>query len=97
MNVTRSGLSCQPWFSSDPHPQTLPENVFPEMKAAGNKCRNPGGTEALPWCYTTDASVRWQHCDIQPCGEYINLCLIMNLKKVISYYECEMSTRVEFV
>ena len=37
------------------------------MTNAENYCRNPGGTEASPWCYTTDPNVRWQHCAISQC------------------------------
>ena len=37
------------------------------MTNSENFCRNPGGTTELPWCYTTDPSVRWQHCDIPRC------------------------------
>ena len=68
-NVTKDGLECQKWFTNDPHPQTIPEGVFPEMATAASFCRNPGGTEPTPWCYTLDPGVRWQYCDIQMCGE----------------------------
>lgn len=27
-----------------------------------NYCRNPGGGENLPWCYTSDPTVRWANC-----------------------------------
>ena len=39
------------------------------MRNASNFCRNGGGIESSPWCYTMDPLVRWQHCDIEPCGE----------------------------
>jgi len=68
VNVTQSGLQCQDWFSSKPHAQTTPKDIFPEMKSAKNFCRNPGGTEHSPWCYTTDPLVRWQYCDVPRCG-----------------------------
>jgi hypothetical protein len=31
-----------------------------------NKCRNPGGTEEVPWCYTTTKvdGNRWEECNI---------------------------------
>ena len=70
-NSTKDGLACQTWFSHTPHPETTPEGVFPEMTGAGNRCRNPGGSEPAPWCYTTDPVVRWQFCDVPPCGELL--------------------------
>lgn len=50
--------------------QTMPSGIFPEMNMAKNFCRNPGGTEPSPWCYTKDPMIRWQHCQIQPCGKF---------------------------
>lgn len=38
------------------------------MQGAENFCRNAGGQEQGPWCYTRDPLVRWQHCDIPPCS-----------------------------
>ena len=67
MNATVTGLRCQTWFSNSPHGETLQPGIFPEMKNAGNSCRNPGGTEPKPWCYTVDPNVRWQFCNITPC------------------------------
>lgn len=29
-------------------------------------CRNPGGVNAFPWCYTTDPRLRWERCDVAP-------------------------------
>lgn len=44
--------------------------VFPEVLNSENYCRNAGGEEPMPWCYTIDPRIRWQHCDIPRCGEY---------------------------
>ena len=70
-NITHGGLECQEWFTSEPHTQTMPKGIFPEMNLAKNFCRNPGGTEPSPWCYTKDPLIRWQHCQIDKCGEFI--------------------------
>ena len=70
-NMTHGGLECQEWFTSEPHTQTMPKGIFPEMNLAKNFCRNPGGTEPSPWCYTKDPLIRWQHCQIDKCGEFI--------------------------
>ena len=74
-NTTATGLTCQTWFSRDPHVQTMPQGIFPEMNLAKNYCRNPGGTEPSPWCYTTDPMIRWQHCKIEPCGKIFIMIL----------------------
>ncbi len=79
MNKTKDGLTCQRWFTSDPHPQPTPEGVFPEMRNAGNNCRNPGGSEPEPWCYTTDPGVRWQFCSIRPCSKILYCLHIIGL------------------
>ena len=71
LNTTNLGLECQEWFTNEPHVQTMPKNIFPEMNSAKDFCRNPGGTESSPWCYTTDPSIRWQYCDIPKCGKLI--------------------------
>ena len=68
-NKTHGGLECQEWFTTEPHVQTMPKGIFPEMNLAKNYCRNPGGTEPSPWCYTKDPLIRWQHCQIDKCGK----------------------------
>ncbi|XP_077294241.1 neurospecific receptor kinase [Arctopsyche grandis] len=67
VNVTSAGLACQPWSAQQPHQHERPPPVFPELQNAINYCRNAGGEETAPWCYTTDPAVRWQHCDIPMC------------------------------
>ncbi|XP_050726079.1 tyrosine-protein kinase transmembrane receptor Ror2-like [Eriocheir sinensis] len=69
MNVTSTGIPCQRWDSQEPHSHQRPPNVFPEIQNAENYCRNAGGEEPFPWCYTTDPVIRWQHCSIPQCGE----------------------------
>ncbi|KAG1668497.1 Tyrosine-protein kinase transmembrane receptor Ror2 [Nymphon striatum] len=67
-NITESGIPCQRWDSQEPHAHNRPPNVFPEIKDSNNYCRNAGGEERKPWCYTIDKYVRWQYCDIPKCG-----------------------------
>lgn len=67
MNTTSSGIPCQKWNSQIPHNHYTPPPVFPELKNAENYCRNIGGQEPVPWCYTLDKDVRWQRCDIPLC------------------------------
>lgn len=66
-NVTSTGIACQKWTSQTPHAHITPPPVFPELKNAENYCRNVGGEEPQPWCYTMDKNVRWQHCDVPLC------------------------------
>lgn len=69
VSVTRDGIACQRWDAQEPHSHNRPPlNIFPEMQGAENFCRNAGGEEPRPWCYTTDPLVRWQPCDIPQCG-----------------------------
>lgn len=68
-NVTSNGIPCQRWDSQEPHSHHRPPNVFPEVQNAENYCRNAGGEEPYPWCYTTDPLIRWQHCSIPLCGK----------------------------
>ncbi|XP_065580788.1 tyrosine-protein kinase transmembrane receptor Ror2-like isoform X2 [Artemia franciscana] len=70
-NITKQGIPCQSWNSQSPHSHNRPPPVFEEMKDAKNYCRNPGGEEPKPWCYTMDPIVRWQHCDIPYCPDAV--------------------------
>ncbi|XP_017786059.1 PREDICTED: tyrosine-protein kinase transmembrane receptor Ror2 [Nicrophorus vespilloides] len=68
LNMTKEGLECQRWDSQTPHKHDRPLHFLPEIQGAENFCRNAGGEEHIPWCFTTNASVRWQHCNIPSCG-----------------------------
>lgn len=68
VSVTASGTTCQPWCSQWPHSHPFNCSLHPELEAAENSCRNPGGRSDGPWCYTTDAAVRWERCDVPKCG-----------------------------
>ncbi|XP_025110820.1 muscle, skeletal receptor tyrosine protein kinase-like isoform X1 [Pomacea canaliculata] len=67
VNVTTSGLQCQPWDSNSPQDHDRSPLVFPELLNSENFCRNPGAEESRPWCYTMDSHVRWEFCDIPQC------------------------------
>lgn len=68
-NTTMNGIACQRWDSQEPHKHHRPPTVFPEIQDAENYCRNAGGEEPYPWCYTMDPLIRWQHCSIPLCGK----------------------------
>jgi len=70
INVTRSGRTCQPWESQTPHTHTRGSDpsAFVDGRFPDNFCRTPeDGISVKPWCYTTDADKRWQHCDVPSC------------------------------
>lgn len=52
-----------------PHLHRRTPQVFPELSDAENYCRNPGGENERPWCYTKDPSVTWEYCNVSPCGD----------------------------
>jgi len=91
VNITKGGLNCQPWYTSHPHKHTSPPDVFPEMKNASNYCRNGGGIEHSPWCYTMDPLVRWQHCEIEKCE---NITEMINYNVEVDIIE-ERTTIIE--
>ena len=87
VSTTVSGLQCQRWDSQRPHSHNRPPlHIFPEMQGAENFCRNAGGQEPRPWCYTQDPLVRWQHCHIPQCGtirsETILLLLLLHISRL---------------
>lgn len=69
--VTKNGRQCQVWAAQTPHEHTNNKaELFPldeSVDAAKKYCRDPDG-EGKPWCYTTDAQVRWEFCDIPTCN-----------------------------
>ncbi|XP_078657897.1 muscle, skeletal receptor tyrosine protein kinase-like isoform X3 [Branchiostoma floridae x Branchiostoma belcheri] len=69
LNVTESGYPCQPWAAQVPHKHDRLPEYFPELQNAENSCRNPGGEEPQPWCYTTNLSTRWEKCNIPRCED----------------------------
>lgn len=52
-----------------PHLHRRTPQVFPELFDAENYCRNPGGENERPWCYTKDPAVTWEYCSVSPCGD----------------------------
>ncbi|XP_060525532.1 tyrosine-protein kinase transmembrane receptor Ror2 [Cylas formicarius] len=67
VNVTKEGIPCQRWDSQEPQAHNSPPDVFPELTFSENFCRNAGGEEKKPWCFTTNPAIRWQYCDIPKC------------------------------
>lgn len=78
VNVTQSGIPCQHWNSQRPHTHIQPPDVFPQVQDAENYCRNPGGEEPYPWCYTMDESMRWAHCNVPLCANSSDMPMLRN-------------------
>ncbi|NWI02083.1 MUSK kinase, partial [Tichodroma muraria] len=82
-NVTASGIPCQKWNDQAPHLHRRTPQVFPELFDAENYCRNPGGENERPWCYTKDPAVTWEYCSVSPCGDGRQLHFIISATVVV--------------
>ncbi|XP_071207662.1 muscle, skeletal receptor tyrosine-protein kinase [Salvelinus alpinus] len=71
VNITSSGIPCQRWSQQGPHLHRLSVDVLSELRNAQSSCRNPGGENEKPWCYTTNPNIRWEYCNIPKCGEVV--------------------------
>ncbi|XP_070541658.1 plasminogen-like [Ptychodera flava] len=73
--MTVNGNTCQQWTEQSPHSHSRTPEKYPNAGLGEhNYCRNPDGWSAA-WCYTIDASVRWELCDIgQPEENCANEC-----------------------
>ncbi|XP_075910675.1 plasminogen isoform X2 [Petromyzon marinus] len=63
---TETGKDCQRWDEQTPHRHTFSPQSFAGSDLANNFCRNPN-KESRPWCFTTDAAQRWEHCALSKC------------------------------
>uniref|UniRef100_A0A674PQJ0 Macrophage stimulating 1 n=1 Tax=Takifugu rubripes TaxID=31033 RepID=A0A674PQJ0_TAKRU len=69
VSTTRSGLTCQQWWSKFPHDHSTNGLEL-------NYCRNPDGDRIGPWCYTTDPERRYESCNIPQCKDEV--CITCN-------------------
>ena len=72
IDITNTGEQCQRWDARSPHRHDFrDENYFPDasLSDAANYCRNPNkDNDISPWCYTMNANVMWEYCDIPMCS-----------------------------
>ncbi|XP_076167661.1 neurospecific receptor kinase [Ptiloglossa arizonensis] len=80
VNKTKFGLDCQSWNAQIPHSHDRPPDVFPQIRNGKNYCRNAGGDEPMPWCFTIHPQIRWQHCDIPICDNVTSKVLEIDPK-----------------
>uniref|UniRef100_UPI00398F39A6 plasminogen n=1 Tax=Pristiophorus japonicus TaxID=55135 RepID=UPI00398F39A6 len=84
---TVSGRTCQRWTSSVPHRPNYAPETYPQADLEANYCRNPDNDTTGPWCYTQDASKRWEYCSISDCEEQCMFCSGENYRGKISQTE----------
>nr|CAD7457492.1 unnamed protein product [Timema tahoe] len=70
VRLTVSGKGCQQWVNQV---YSFKSSEYPELGGGHNYCRNPGGVEIKPWCYTTRGDK--ETCDIPQCED--NMWLYM--------------------
>lgn len=71
-NTTSSGNACLFWEDQQvlvAMKYRVSEKTRRSLLIKHNKCRNPDGTDLLPWCYvqTSNGIVRSEFCDIPVC------------------------------
>ena len=66
VSETVTGKPCQRWDAQEPHLHTKDAANFPDdnLADAADYCRNPD-PKYWPWCFTMDASTRFEYCSIQ--------------------------------
>uniref|UniRef100_A0A8C5HMR1 Hepatocyte growth factor-like protein n=1 Tax=Gouania willdenowi TaxID=441366 RepID=A0A8C5HMR1_GOUWI len=72
--TTKSGLTCQQWWSKFPHDHRYTPTATNGLEL--NYCRNPDGDRIGPWCYTTDPEHRYESCNIPQCKDEV--CITCN-------------------
>uniref|UniRef100_A0A672SBZ6 Hepatocyte growth factor-like protein n=1 Tax=Sinocyclocheilus grahami TaxID=75366 RepID=A0A672SBZ6_SINGR len=74
VSTTKSGRTCQQWWSKFPHDHRWTPSATNGLEL--NYCRNPDGDRIGPWCYTTDPERRYESCDIPQCKDEV--CITCN-------------------
>uniref|UniRef100_A0A8C2HH36 Macrophage stimulating 1 n=1 Tax=Cyprinus carpio TaxID=7962 RepID=A0A8C2HH36_CYPCA len=74
VSTTKSGRTCQQWWSKFPHDHRWTPSATNGLEL--NYCRNPDGDRIGPWCYTTDPEPRYESCDIPQCKDEV--CITCN-------------------
>ncbi|XP_047194110.1 plasminogen [Hippoglossus stenolepis] len=84
---SKTGKTCQRWKAKFPHVPNMTPESHPRADLDSNFCRNPDGDSGGPWCYTTDSSTRWEHCNVASCTEECIHCSGENYRGKISTTE----------
>ncbi|XP_062853582.1 hepatocyte growth factor-like protein [Trichomycterus rosablanca] len=74
VSKTKSGRTCQQWWSKFPHDHRWTPSPTNGLEL--NYCRNPDGDSIGPWCYTTDPERRYETCNIPQCRD--DVCITCN-------------------
>ncbi|KAK5852637.1 hypothetical protein PBY51_006489 [Eleginops maclovinus] len=84
---SKTGKVCQRWEAKYPHRPNFTPSEHRRADLESNFCRNPDGDSGGPWCYTTDANTRWEHCNVPNCTEECIHCSGENYRGKISTTE----------
>lgn len=70
-NSTINGATCRSWSAQSPNQQSSINSEQYPASGLGNHnfCRNPNNQPGGAWCYTTDADVPWEYCDVPVCND----------------------------
>lgn len=83
---TETGIECGPW-SLQVFYRTAD---YPEVIGGHNFCRNPGGRESRPWCFTNDQEMKRQLCDVPKCSKFFKLFQNIKIRLKNSKEECSL-------
>ncbi|XP_031329479.1 uncharacterized protein LOC116160424 [Photinus pyralis] len=82
LNKTRSRRTCRNWINALSNngrfSEYLNDTLFTDMtvKDADNFCRNPTRSIAGSWCFTTDANIERDVCNVRDCSKS-EKCIIL--------------------
>ncbi|XP_070554198.1 balbiani ring protein 3-like isoform X2 [Ptychodera flava] len=94
VSTTVSGNTCQNWTDQYPHRHNFsPVRYRGRGLGAHNFCRNPDRDHVGAWCYTTNSTVRWEACDVEPPREGCNISECYREENGADYRGTENRTR----
>ncbi|KAK7114264.1 hypothetical protein V1264_000349 [Littorina saxatilis] len=90
-NVVKSGTqNCKNWLAwAEDYGQPFMRSLeFPDMKMDHRFCRNPAGSQSVPWCFV-NKNLDNEHCDIPFCPRSVSTVFILqsNVSTMGAAYE----------
>lgn len=76
---TTTGMNCQQWNS-----KLIEVMEYPELIGGHSYCRNPGGLEVQPWCFTDNPHHPKEFCSIPKCVDYLWLYILVPVTTFIT-------------
>ncbi|XP_071952896.1 uncharacterized protein [Antedon mediterranea] len=92
VHTTTNNILCQTWTSNSPHVPYSGISIPNSETGLGhhNLCRNPDN-EPGAWCYTSDANVRWEYCDVADTGSSCPLSSVIPDLSVLRISDLSLS------